>query len=95
MSGAHHPTRTTARHAPTDEEILGVLRPRPGGVATYVVANVLIRESGIRTNTAAVRTRLKRMERQGRVEEISPRTGHRGIMLWWRIKEEPAAKVAS
>lgn len=52
-----------------DELILQAMAARPTGIMTYVVRNILAMEHGFTgLKTSSVLSRLKRMEREGKVE---------------------------
>lgn len=56
----------------TDELILKAMRARPSGIMTYVIRNILASEHGVSSlNTASVLSRLKRMEKQGKVRRVA------------------------
>lgn len=66
----------------TDIKIIAVMKCRPSGVMTYVIANILALEHGYRgLKTAAVLSRLKRMERAGVVERVG---SSYAVQLCWR-----------
>ncbi|RDE04663.1 hypothetical protein [Sphingomonas aracearum] len=54
--------------APIDDLILQVMAARPSGIMTYAVRNILAHEHGMPDlKTPAVRNRLVRLEREGKV----------------------------
>ena len=64
---------------PTDDEIIWAVGDDPSGRYTYVVKNWLRSvQPGIKTT--AVRRRLQKLEKAGRVERVRPNFG--GEILW-------------
>lgn len=68
-----------------DELILQALAKYSGGRATYVVRNILDMDHGFKNlKTASVLSRLKRMEREGKVERVP---SIYAIMICWKVAE--------
>ncbi|CAN5866091.1 hypothetical protein BH11PSE6_BH11PSE6_12280 [soil metagenome] len=71
--------------APTDAQILQAMACRPAGIFTYVIRNILAGEHGMTSlKTPAVRTRLKRLAREGKVEQASRWSP--GCHMEWKLK---------
>jgi DNA segregation ATPase FtsK/SpoIIIE-like protein len=79
--------------SPSDEQILQAMRARPGGIMTYVVRNILDMELGFRAvKTTAVLSRLKRLERAGRVKRVP--SGYAVMLCWAIVENDPPANCS-
>jgi hypothetical protein len=70
----------------TDDLIIRAMGARPSGIMTYVIRNILAMEHGFRgLKTSAILSRLKRLERAGRVRRVP--TSY-AVMLCWALEIE-------
>jgi len=74
---------------PTDAQILQAMQARPHGIMTYVIRNFLAMEHGFRDlATSTVLARLKRLERQGKVQRVP--SGYAVMLCWACVAVAPS-----